>query len=222
MTLKEFMEHNQENKILMQFMRCLCICHDVLKIKNKKGEEHLSGASQDELVLLEMAEESEYARFLSRDSKDIKIKIGYREESYEIIKSLEFTSERKMMSMIVREQESQKVYIFSKGADGSIIPKIEALSEGDKQSISELEKFSQKGYRTLAFAYRELKEFELNQLQSLNSNSQAEYLEKGLILIGVTGVEDLLQENVTECINDFKEAGIKVWMLTGDKGETAN
>jgi P-type E1-E2 ATPase len=42
-----------------------------------------------------------------------------------------------------------------------------------------------------------------------------------LTLLAATGVEDLLQENVKECISDFRKAGINVWMLTGDKGATA-
>ena len=49
----------------------------------------------------------------------------------------------------------------------------------------------------------------------------AEEVEQNLQLIWVTGVEDLLQENVKECIRDFRDGGIKVWMLTGDKGATA-
>lgn len=40
-------------------------------------------------------------------------------------------------------------------------------------------------------------------------------------LLGVSGVEDLLQDNVQSCINDFMKADMKVWMLTGDKGATA-
>ncbi len=46
-------------------------------------------------------------------------------------------------------------------------------------------------------------------------------VEKDFKFLGVSGVEDLLQDNVAECIRDFKQANIKVWMLTGDKGETA-
>ena len=42
-----------------------------------------------------------------------------------------------------------------------------------------------------------------------------------MTLVGATGVEDLLQDNVQKCVTDFREAGIKVWMLTGDKGLTA-
>ena len=46
-------------------------------------------------------------------------------------------------------------------------------------------------------------------------------LENSCELLGITGLEDLLQDNVAECIKQFRAAKIKVWMLTGDKGETA-
>ena len=49
----------------------------------------------------------------------------------------------------------------------------------------------------------------------------AENLEKGMQLLGITAIEDRLQDEVPECIEDFKRAGIVVWMLTGDKEETA-
>lgn len=48
-----------------------------------------------------------------------------------------------------------------------------------------------------------------------------EMAESDLKLLGITAMEDLLQENVKECITDFQDAKIKVWMLTGDKGDTA-
>jgi len=48
-----------------------------------------------------------------------------------------------------------------------------------------------------------------------------EQIEKDLVMLGVTGVEDLLQEDVNQCLSDFRHSGIKVWMLTGDKGLTA-
>ena len=72
-----------------------------------------------------------------------------------------------------------------------------------------------KGYRTLVFGAKELTE-DLDW-----ENLKPEMVENKLNLLAVTGVEDLLQENVKECITDFRDAGIKVWMLTGDKGITA-
>ena len=72
-----------------------------------------------------------------------------------------------------------------------------------------------KGFRTLVYGVKEI-----------NTNLNWETLTSDLVehtlrLVAVTGVEDLLQENVKECITDFRDAGMKVWMLTGDKGLTA-
>ena len=90
----------------------------------------------------------------------------------------------------------------------------------------DIEDFARKGLRTLVFAYKEITD-----IPSINENVDAEEtdwehvsvkeIESNLILLGATGVEDLLQENVQRCIEDFREANIKVWMLTGDKGLTA-
>ena len=46
-------------------------------------------------------------------------------------------------------------------------------------------------------------------------------IEKDLTVVGCTGVEDELQEDVAECVTDLRAAGIKIWMLTGDQGRTA-
>lgn len=48
-----------------------------------------------------------------------------------------------------------------------------------------------------------------------------EEIEKNLVLVGATAIEDKLQDRVGETIDALKEAGIKVWVLTGDKVETA-
>ena len=40
-------------------------------------------------------------------------------------------------------------------------------------------------------------------------------------LLGITGVEDKLQEDIAKCISQLRNAGINIWMITGDKVETA-
>ena len=55
----------------------------------------------------------------------------------------------------------------------------------------------------------------------MNNEYSVTEVESDLRLLGVTGVEDVLQEDVVKCVRDFQEAGIKVWMITGDKGDTA-
>jgi len=74
--------------------------------------------------------------------------------------------------------------------------------------MSQTSSFAQKGYRTLAFAYKEYLEKEHYSLEEVESD---------LHLLGITGLEDILQEDAPKCIKDFRDAEIKFWMLTGDK-----
>jgi magnesium-transporting ATPase (P-type) len=85
------------SETLFNLIRCILICHDVLKINDK-----LSGASQDELVLMQMIEDNYDSSFISRDSDSITIEVNKVKEVYDIIKFYEFTSERKMMSITVK------------------------------------------------------------------------------------------------------------------------
>ncbi len=66
------------------------------------------------------------------------------------------------------------------------------------------------------FAKKEFVDFD-----SFKDISDDSKLEENLKMLGATGVEDLLQDKVKESIQSFRDANIKVWMLTGDKGETA-
>lgn len=70
----------------------------------------------------------------------------------------------------------------------------------------------------MAFAMRELKIDEENVHKGIITEAD---IEKGLTLLGVSGIEDLLQDEVPEVVRDLEEAAIKVWMITGDKGDTA-
>ena len=78
-----------------------------------------------------------------------------------------------------------------------------------------MDEMAEQGLRTLVFAYKEV--------TGVNNykDTDAEVFESGLTLLGITAIEDVLQDDVKQCIRDFREARIKVWMLTGDKGETA-
>ena len=73
------------------------------------------------------------------------------------------------------------------------------------------------GLRTLLYG---MKIIEWNESMDALDLEESE-VEKDLEMLAATGVEDLLQERVKECIEDFREGGISVWMLTGDKGLTA-
>jgi P-type E1-E2 ATPase len=97
---------------------------------------------------------------ISRDSENVKIQINGIFEEYKIIKVFEFTSDRKMMSVIVKRVPDNRFFIFTKGADEKLLP----LAINQQQvsgEVSNLRKnvdnYARQGHRTLVFAMRELK-----------------------------------------------------------------
>jgi len=97
-----------------------------------------------------------------------------------------------------------------------------------------LNKASVKGLRTLLMAMRVIDAEEFAEFNRKVSDAEKDVMnrekllvqiyddfERGLVLLGATAVEDRLQDNVPQTIHELQDAGIKIWMLTGDKLETA-
>lgn len=148
--------------------RLICLCHDVTRVKTDKGN-FLTGASQDELNLLEMTEKENLGVFIERDSDYFQIEIRGKREVWKNLKYYEFSSDTKMMSRVVQNKETGQILVLSKGADSAIIPRcIETNSEIE----TSLNNFANLGYRTLTFAYKELASFDvvdtLNQEETEN------------------------------------------------------
>ena len=68
------------------------------------------------------------------------------------------------------------------------------------------------------FGFRDIGE---NEIEGNVIDLKSENFEKNLTLLGITGVEDELQNEIAESVKNFRDAGIKFWMITGDKGPTA-
>ncbi|XP_070504807.1 phospholipid-transporting ATPase IF isoform X2 [Chironomus tepperi] len=147
---------------------------------------------------------------------------------------LEFTSDRKRMSVIVMDKYGQ-IWIYTKGAESHVIPLCNTRSSSiAAQTQKHVDDFAKQGLRTLALARRKLTKTEFinfnNELIEANSSlsDRAERVERcqrkvetGLDLLGATAVEDALQDNVKDTLESLRAAGIKIWVLTGDKVETA-
>lgn len=84
-----------------------------------------SGASMDEVTFLEMCRDSGFASFKHRDSNVITINVVGKEERYKVIRVVEFTSDRKRMSVVVKNEDTGKIINFVKGADMSIIQRLD-------------------------------------------------------------------------------------------------
>ncbi|XP_047019641.1 phospholipid-transporting ATPase IF isoform X2 [Helicoverpa zea] len=201
-------------------------------IINENGNKmDYQASSPDEKALVEVAERVGVT-FLGEEGNDLVIKVGELTEMYERLQVIEFSSERKRMSVILRDKDG-KIWLFCKGAESSVFPlctNSTLVEETDK----DINTFANKGLRTLAIAYREIPEDEYERvneaIKSLDGKSadalqlvtqQYRVLEKNLTLLGATGVEDCLQDDVADTLASLRRAGIKTWVLTGDKVETA-
>ena len=137
------------------------------------------------------------------------------------------------MSVIVRcPDNSIKVYV--KGADTVIYERL-ASKKFTEENIEHLQKFAQLGFRTLCLAYVAMsekeyeawsKEYEKALTADVSIREKViaevnEKVERNLTLLGSTAIEDKLQDGVPEAIETLHQAGIKLWILTGDKQETA-
>ncbi|KAG8091584.1 hypothetical protein GUJ93_ZPchr0012g19752 [Zizania palustris] len=224
-----------------EFFRCLALCHTVLP-EGEETPEKMSyqAASPDEAALVAAAKNFGFF-FYRRTPTTVIVRESHVERmgsiqdvAYEILNVLEFNSTRKRQSVVCRFPNGRLI-LYCKGADNVIY---ERLSEGNhdmkKTSREHLEQFGSAGLRTLCLAYRDLsrEQYEswnekfIQAKSSLRDRDKkldevAELIEKDLILIGCTAIEDKLQEGVPACIETLSAAGIKIWVLTGDKMETA-
>ncbi|KAF8019188.1 hypothetical protein BT93_G0005 [Corymbia citriodora subsp. variegata] len=224
-----------------EFFRCLAICHTVLPEGEDCPEKiTYQAASPDEAALVIAAKNFGFF-FYRRTPTKIYVRESHVEEmgkiddaGYEILNILEFNSTRKRQSVVCRYPDGRLV-LYCKGGDAVISERL-ARGQDDLKRITmeNLEQFGSAGLRTLCLAYRDLnpeiyegwnEKFtwakKLLEDREKKLDEVAELIEKELILIGCTAIEDRLQEGVPSCIETLSKAGIKIWMLTGDKIETA-
>ncbi|XP_045853733.1 phospholipid-transporting ATPase VD [Meles meles] len=165
--------------------------------------------------------------------------------TFQLLHILPFDSVRKRMSVVVRHPLSNQVVVYTKGAD-SVIMELLSVASPDGASLEKqqmiirektqkhLDDYARRGLRTLCIAKKVMSDAEYTEwlrnhfLAETSIDHREELLlesamrlENKLTLLGATGIEDRLQEGVPESIEALQKAGIKIWMLTGDKQETA-
>lgn len=225
--------------VIQRFFRVLAICHTAIPDINE-GEISYEAESPDEAAFVIAARELGF-EFFSRKQTCISLHEldhksgGEVDRTYKLLHVLEFKSSRKRMSVIVRNPENQ-LLLLSKGADSVMFDRLS--KEGrmfEAQTRDHIRKYAEAGLRTLVLAYRDLDEEEYEAWEEEFSRAKTsvgadhdalvdaacDKIERDLILLGATAVEDKLQKGVPECIDRLAQAGIKIWVLTGDKMETA-
>ncbi|XP_016074151.1 PREDICTED: probable phospholipid-transporting ATPase IIB [Miniopterus natalensis] len=187
-------------------------------------------SSPDEVALVQWTE-SVGLTLVNRDLTSMQLRTpGGQILTYCVLQMFPFTSEGKRMGIIVRDESTAEITFYMKGAD-AVMSTIVQYNDWLEEECGNM---AREGLRTLVVAKRALTEeqyqdFESRYLQAklsvhdraLKVAAVVESLEREMQLLCLTGVEDRLQADVRPTLEMLRNAGIKVWMLTGDKLETA-
>lgn len=229
---------SHQSELIDGFFTNLALCHTVLAEEDNDGVIQYKAQSPDEAALVQAAADVGYM-FIGRDKNILKIQTPSSNDvvEYELLNIIEFSSARKRMSVIVRKVvgHDNKVMILMKGADNIIFERLSAGQEAEKaQTDKRLDEFANEGLRTLTLSYRMIDEEDYVQWEREYTDASvaiddredkmeavADKIEREATLLGATAIEDKLQDGVPETLVDLKRAGIKVWVCTGDKLETA-
>lgn len=217
-----FFTHFQE------FFYNLVLCNSVFPTHHNGNIEYHS-VSPDETALVDFASKFN-TKILLKEKNEVKIGINDREEPWKIKAEIPFTSDRKRMT-VVAQGPSGELKLYIKGADEVVFP---LLQEADLREVQEaVDKFAKEGLRTLVLATRTLdkswfKEW-AKQWKTVKSDEDKQEvynklvldIEQGLEFCAITAIEDKLQDGVPETIDLLLRTNIKIWVITGDKEETA-
>jgi len=233
--LRENLESHPSAPAIDQFLTLLAICHTVIpeRDEQKGGKIKYQAASPDEGALVEGAVTLGY-KFVARKPRAAIIEANGVEQEYELLAVCEFNSTRKRMSTIYRCPDG-KIRCYCKGADTVILERLNDQNPHVDATLRHLEEYASEGLRTLCLAVREIPEQEFREWYTVFEKAgmtvggnradeldrAAEIIEHDFYLLGATAIEDRLQDGVPETIHTLQQAGIKVWVLTGDRQETA-
>ncbi|KAM9841703.1 phospholipid-transporting ATPase ID [Aulostomus maculatus] len=215
------------------FFRLLALCHTVMPEEKKEGELYYQAQSPDEGALVTAARNFGFV-FRSRTPESITVVEMGGKVTYDLLAVLDFNNVRKRMSVIVRSPEG-KLTLFCKGADTIIYERLHpSCNKLMDVTTGHLNEYAGDGLRTLVLAYKDLEEHYMNEWTQRHHEASVamegreekldelyEEIEKDLMLLGATAVEDKLQDGVPQTIEQLAKADIKIWVLTGDKQETA-
>ncbi|KAK7335475.1 hypothetical protein VNO80_27343 [Phaseolus coccineus] len=217
---------------VVRFLTIMAICNTVIPTRSKTGDILYKAQSQDEDALVHAAAQLHMIYF-NKSGNILEVKFNSSILQYEVLEILEFTSDRKRMSVVLKDCQNGKILLLSKGADEAILPFARA-GQQTRHFIEAVEQYAHLGLRTLCLAWRELKKDEYREWSLMFKEASStlvdrewrvaeicQRVEHDLEILGVTAIEDRLQDGVPETIETLRKAGINFWMLTGDKQNTA-
>lgn len=226
----------EQQKANEDFMLTLALCHTVIteRTPGDPPKIEFKAQSPDEAALVATARDCGFT-VIGRTNDGIIVNVLGEERTYTVLNTLEFNSSRKRMSAIIRMPDG-KIVLFCKGADSVIYSRLKRGEQSSlrKSTAEHLEMFAREGLRTLCIARKEIseedyqawnREHDVAAAAITNRDEKlekvADAIERDLKLLGGTAIEDRLQDGVPDTISLLGDAGIKLWVLTGDKVETA-
>ena len=232
-TKKKIKIRRKRNNIIRDTITAMLLCNNVTPVKDELTDKiTYQASSPDEIALVQFAETLNM-KLIYRTDKIIKIKNANDiEEEFDILANFPFSSETKRMGIVLKNKKYGHIIFYLKGAENIIknFTKEEQVGYIDENA----ENLATTGLRTLVLTQKLISEEEFNKWNieykdALNSMINRKEniakviskLENDMEFLCVTGVEDLLQDNVQTTIDNLRNAGMKIWMLTGDKVETA-
>ncbi|ETI56065.1 hypothetical protein F441_01302 [Phytophthora nicotianae CJ01A1] len=227
------------------FALAMSLCHTVVcEYDRTTGALSYNSDSPDECALVRGAEamgvrlfercgHKLYVAITEEDRHGSHVKTVTYTLTFQILRVIHFSSDRKRMTIIVRD-ENGGIKVICKGADSVILERCDHYLSSKEETMAHATQFAEEGYRILLFAERDLDEnyysswedrYDEAELDIHSKEAKTEALvdeiERHFTLIGASAVEDKLQVGVPETISLFQKAGIKIWVLTGDKLETS-
>lgn len=220
---------------LGDFVELMALCHTVIPEQDDSGHLRFQAASPDEEALAIAAHCFGWT-FDNVRAGFCTLLVGGVKKEFKILGVNEFSSTRKRMSVVLQPttDSHRPPILYCKGADNIVMSLCKTTAEEVEQLNAHLRDFAVDGLRTLLCAKRELTPeeasvYEVNWTNAKNAMSDrsrrlhevAEEIEVDMDIVGITAIEDKIQEGAPETIHSLLQAGIKVWVLTGDKQETA-
>ena len=223
----------QRNKLIRDAVTSMVLCNNVTPVIDENTNEiTYQASSPDEIALVKFAETINM-RLIFRTDKLIKIKDASDNiEEFEILANFPFSSDTKRMGIILKNKTHGHIIYYLKGAETVMMKFVK--NDYVSYIAENAENLATKGLRTLVLSQKIISEEDFNAWNNeyLEATSSMENrkqkiaecvskLENNMDFLCVTGVEDLLQDDVATTIDNLRNAGMKIWMLTGDKVETA-
>ncbi|KNE63874.1 phospholipid-translocating P-type ATPase, flippase [Allomyces macrogynus ATCC 38327] len=231
-SVAELLGIKQPTDAMRQLWRCILLCNSAIP-STENGEVTYESQSPDEIALLNGIRA--HVQLVQRTKNTVRFtELGVPVE-VTILAVLEFNSDRKRMTVVVRD-ETGTVVAYCKGADNIMVPRLRcpATDPALVATTRHLHDFSEQGLRTLVFAAKPLANDAYARFQAQLDDAAralddrdarvarvADHYERGFDLLGASAIEDRLQDQVPETIEALLASGIRVWLLTGDKTETA-